>query len=177
MGTAAKYISRCRNQREGVFVGNEFLSIPQIAAAAHLAGRDYTAKEIADELGRTERSVRISLGSVGVSLKPKPSGFRHVTITLSPVQVEGVRMVAQRENMLGREGHIAVLEKACRRLATEPDLLASLMEKSQTPAFVSAETFDLLRPEAERRGVTPGALAAMIVDVVARDGIVGAVLD
>jgi hypothetical protein len=153
------------------------LNIVQIAQAIRMGERGLTQKELAAEFGCSVEKVVRSLSAVGVRLEPKPFGFRSLSITLSPTQVAGLKAVAARQGIAGADCHRQVLEQAGRRLGADPDLLAAVLDPVLRPVFLEGDDVARLKDEAGKRGITPDALAGLIVSIVLRDRMVGAVID
>jgi hypothetical protein len=158
-------------------VVDALLNIVQIAQAIRMGERGLTQKELAAEFGCSVEKVVRSLSAVGVRLEPKPFGMRPVTVRLSGAQVEGLRAVADLQGIRGVDRHSAIAEQALRRLGADAPLLRATMDPTFRPVFLEGDDVARLKDEAGKRGITPDALAGLIVSIVLRDRMVAAVID
>jgi hypothetical protein len=154
------------------------LDYNELTRACYLAGGHSTVQEIGEDIGVSDlHAITQCLKLFNIVCSAKPFGVRQVNVFLSPTGIENLRTVARSQGIIGADGHQKLMEQAARRLAADPPLLRAVLDPNTRPIFVPSETMDGLTVEAGERGIASETLAGRLLEHIAKDQMVGAIMD
>jgi hypothetical protein len=154
------------------------LDYNELTRACYLAGVHATVQEIGEDIGVSDlHAITQCLKLYNIVCSAKPFGFRQVCVALSPSGIDHLRTAARSQGIVGADSHQKLMEQAARRLAADPALLRAVLDPNTRPIFVQAGSMDGLMVEAGKRGIAPETLAGNLLEHIAADKMVGAILD